>query len=408
MSARPQPRKPWFHAPSGFWCAQIAGKRHYLDRDPVVAQRKLKELLQDQKRGDANHRAWLDAPFCDLADEFLEDVKARRARATYSSYQEMLELAMRHLGTGLRVGDVHKFHLTKVEQALHGSYSSTTVFKCLHAVQRVFAWAVENELLDVGCLIAYKKPRPRERTRVITPDEFQAMLRGSGAPFRRLLLALRLCGCRPGELRQLVWEEVRLEQGVLIIPVHKTLTRQKHPRPRIVPLPEPIMKLIHWLGRNPHGAKGHVFLNTDGNPWTRTALHSQMRRLRERVGLKAKAGENIVLYSNRHTYGTENVGKVSDIELAELMGHTDTGTTRRYVHLNLERLRQKSGAPSSDPEAGCSGLARSFGKCFNAGSESSLLRGAFGLAGSVFLRVTTQSLVSAWTTEASGILVTAP
>ncbi len=34
MSARPQqPRKPWFHAPSGFWCAQVAGKRHYLDHD---------------------------------------------------------------------------------------------------------------------------------------------------------------------------------------------------------------------------------------------------------------------------------------------------------------------------------------------------------------------------------------
>ena len=50
MSARPQKRKPWFHAPSGFWCAQIAGKRHYLDRDPGVAQRKLNKLLQEDHR----------------------------------------------------------------------------------------------------------------------------------------------------------------------------------------------------------------------------------------------------------------------------------------------------------------------------------------------------------------------
>jgi integrase len=65
-----------------------------------------------------------------------------------------------------------------------------------------------------------------------------------------------------------------------------------------------------------------------------------MRRLRERAGLGPRAGENIVLYTTRHTFGTATVGKVSDIELAELMGHTDAATTRRYVHLNLERLRE--------------------------------------------------------------------
>ena len=45
------------------------------------------------------------------------------------------------------------------------------------------------------------------------------------------------------------------------------------------------------------------------------------------------------MYSHRHTFGTEATGKVSDIELAEILGHTDTRTTRRYVHLNAERLR---------------------------------------------------------------------
>jgi hypothetical protein len=98
MSARPQQRKPWFHGPSGFWCAQIAGKRHYLDRDPDVAQRKFKKLLQDLRRGDGPEREWLDAYFSDLADVFLDDVKARKKPATYRSYTEMLTLAQKHLG----------------------------------------------------------------------------------------------------------------------------------------------------------------------------------------------------------------------------------------------------------------------------------------------------------------------
>ncbi len=102
------PRKPWLHAPSGFWCAQIDDQWHYLDRDPVIAERKLKKLLQDRKRGDAHHGAWLDGPFSALADEFLDDVKARRKPDTYRGYREMLELAIVHLGTHLRVADIRK------------------------------------------------------------------------------------------------------------------------------------------------------------------------------------------------------------------------------------------------------------------------------------------------------------
>lgn len=191
MSARQPQRKPWFHAPSGFWCAQIHGKRHYLDRDPDVATRKLKKLLQDEKRGDACKQEWLDAFFSDLADEFLDDVKARKKPRTYGSYKEMLTLAQKHLGIHLRVGEVKKLHLTKLEGVLTRACSSTTVFKALHAVQRVFNWAVENDLLELSPLVGYKKPRPRERSRVIDFDEFQKMLRGSSRPFR----SRRWTGC---------------------------------------------------------------------------------------------------------------------------------------------------------------------------------------------------------------------
>lgn len=348
MSARNEQRKPWFHAPSGFWCAQVAGKRHYLDRDPDVAQRKLKKLLQEQMRG-GPQTEWLGAYFSDLADEFLDDVKARKKPATYRSYTEMLTLAQKHLGTQLRVGQLKKLHLTKLEGALTADCSPTTVFKAIQAVQRVLNWAVENDLLELSPLTGYKKPRPRERTRVIDDGEFQKMLRGSSAPFRRLLLALRLTGARPCELRELRWQEVHLDvcpsggeegTGFIILPEHKTVTRQKNPRPRIIPLPLPIARMIRVLAREPHGPDDHVFLNTDGKPWTRTALHSQMRRLRARVQLGRKGGENIVLYSTRHTFATANVGRISDIELADLMGHTDIATTRRYTHISLERLRE--------------------------------------------------------------------
>ena len=81
-----------------------------------------------------------------------------------------------------------------------------------------------------------------------------------------------------------------------------------------------------------------MFLNGWGRPYTKDRLVKCMERVRKRAGIELKAGEQLVLYSNRHAYGTDAHGKVGDLALAELMGHTDLRSTRRYVHQNVDRL----------------------------------------------------------------------
>ena len=63
-----------------------------------------------------------------------------------------------------------------------------------------------------------------------------------------------------------------LADGVLVLPKHKTLTRQKQPRPRVVALAPAVRALLALLARRPHADGDHVFLNSDGNPWTPSAL----------------------------------------------------------------------------------------------------------------------------------------
>ena len=60
-----------------------------------------------------------------------------------------------------------------------------------------------------------------------------------------------------------------------------------------------------------------------------------MRRLRERAEIAHdENGETIVMYTARHSYATAAVASgVSDRRLADLMGHTNTKTTQRYIHL---------------------------------------------------------------------------
>lgn len=333
--------KPWLHAKSGFWCATINGTRTYLDRDYRTACQKLKALRSEAKRLAASgRRDWLDAPFAELGDEYLSDIKARKKPGTYRNFRYCLLRALKIIGTKVRVGEMRKFHLAQIERELTGQdYSPTTIKDTLATVQGVLHWAIRNDLVDmVNPLIGYEKPRARQRSRVFTPAEFQALLRNSDAAFRRVLLALRMTGCRPGELRSLIWEWVDLDQGVWIFPDHKTITRQRNPMPKIVPLSDPILKLCRWLARTAHEPSDFVFLNMMGKPYTKDCVVKKMGRIRTRAKIPVLAGEQVVLYTNRHSFGTEGAGKVTDLELAELMGQTDLRTTRRYLHLNKTRL----------------------------------------------------------------------
>lgn len=100
------------------------------------------------------------------------------------------------------------------------------------------------------------------------------------------------------------------------------------------------MAICQELSLVDHSQDDHVFLNSKGKPYSKNNLCRRMSQVRKKAGIQAKAGEQLVLYCNRHTFGTEASGQVSDIELAGLMGHTDVRTTQRYVHLNVNRLKE--------------------------------------------------------------------
>ena len=116
--ARKLSGKPWLHGASGWWCTTVDGKRRKLDKDYRVACRKLKALRSEQKREEAGGHDRLDVRFAVLADEYLADSLARKKPATYESRRYRLLRAFRILGTAVRVGELRKFHLAKIEREL--------------------------------------------------------------------------------------------------------------------------------------------------------------------------------------------------------------------------------------------------------------------------------------------------
>jgi integrase len=319
----------------------LNGRRRYLSRDFQVAKRKLLQLLaRKPSKSRLPDRDWWNATFAELADEYLDDIQATRARGTYRNNRERLARALASLGVDVRISELRRLHLTRLKRHIIHKYSNATVRDTIGAVQAALNWAVENEMLDFSPLQKFKKPKAGGRNRLVRAHEFQQLLRHSDACFRRFLVALRATGCRPGELRSLTWEMVSFEEGLWVIPKHKTITMQEQPAPRVIPLPIAILKLCRWLAGRQHGLGDYVFLNQRGRPYTKDCLVRTMDRVRRRAGIERLNGENLVLYSHRHAFATAAIGQVSDTELAELMGHSTTRTLRRYVHLNSKHLHQ--------------------------------------------------------------------
>jgi hypothetical protein len=52
--------------------------------------------------------------------------------------------------------------------------------------------------------------RPGGRGRDLTPLEFRTLLREATPELKRVLMFMRLTGCRPGGVKEMLWQEVNL------------------------------------------------------------------------------------------------------------------------------------------------------------------------------------------------------
>jgi len=201
------------------------------------------------------------------------------------------------------------------------------------SVIRAFNWSVRDRRISLNPFTGASWPGG-EPLRPMTDAELNSLLRAVSPLFRRVLVFQAFTGCRPCEMAELKWKHIRLDlargEGVIVLWQHKTRRTQRNPRPREVQLTPPVLKLLIWLARSGAEPEQLVFQTSQGSPWNRNNLSQRVRRARRRAGV----AEDCKLYGLRHAFGTRAILNGVDLKtLAELMGHTTTRCTERYVHL---------------------------------------------------------------------------
>ena len=280
-----------------------------------------------------------------LINQFLKWADAALAENTVKAYRHHLRRFLR-AAKNKRCDRLRPVHLTAWGKSWHD----------YQAVVRLFNWAVDEAgLLKRNPFKRVRMPARSQRNRILEPKEMVRVLRGARAPGRAFLLALRESLARPQEIRMARFSDLHAEdsttpidqalttgRAVLVLREFKDRRRRKETnRPRVLVISRRLGRMIVRLrARNPDG-QSHIWLNTLKRPLSSNAVRCLMRRLRRRLGLVADAdGENIVAYTFRHSCATLAAAKgVVDRLLADLLGHVETRTTARYIHLRVEHLR---------------------------------------------------------------------
>lgn len=162
----------------------------------------------------------------------LKDIDVYRQRARW----DMTYLLYPYLGDAraatLRRGDV-KAYLQRLRE--EKDYSDGTLQVALARLSSVFAWAIEEEIIDISspCQgIHLDKAPPSEEH--YTLEQIGRLLALPDVPM--MLICALYTGMRPGELRAAQWEWIDLDERVITVRASWRTPSPKNQRPRQIPI----------------------------------------------------------------------------------------------------------------------------------------------------------------------------
>lgn len=214
--------------------------------------------------------------------------------------------------------------------------SDSTINHIIGCVSRVYnkmiLWPNLSGYMGANPVKAVKKlSQARSRQRFLNKEESDALLNELAARSLQTHNLAKLSlgtGMRRGELFNLRWIDIDLTSGIINIPVAKGGKDQK------VHLPPQLIEMLKDMATT--DSKGYVFTDRNGNKLK--DISNVFKRVVDELGLNADVIEHqdkVVWHTLRHTYASwlAQSGKVTLVQLREIMRHKNIETTMQYIHL---------------------------------------------------------------------------
>jgi integrase len=250
-----------------------------------------------------------------ILDSFLQWTAENRAEKTMKGYRDFCQSFLdKHPDLSVQVLKPYHIQEWLTERT---SWNQTTKRGAITCMKRAMKWAVKFGYIDSSPISEMEKPEALTRTKTITPEEFDTLLKAipKADTFRELLILSWDLGARPQEIKGLESRHVDLTQQVCILPTEE---EKKKRAPRVIYIPtERALEILKK--RCKQYPTGPILRNRLGNGWTASAVKTRFANLEEKLGRRYRQ------YDFRHTWISKKlVAGVDSHVVAKLAGHSDT------------------------------------------------------------------------------------
>jgi len=273
-----------------------------------------------------------------FTDKYFPHAKANKKKGTYLREEQLFRLWISPVIGKKALKEISPLDLERIKRKMHkAERAPRSIHYTLAVIRQVFNFArIVNLFNDVNPATLVKKPTDdNKRTRFLTKDEADKLLKGLKERSNQLhdmsLLSLH-CGLRAGEIFNLTWNDLDLDQGII------TLRDTKSGKTRYAYMTNDVKNMFSGLEKK----NQLVFPNRDGNKIIEAS--NAFGRCVNELGLNEGIEDNrdkVVFHTLRHTYASWLVQQgVGLYVVKERLGHSTITMTERYAHLAPENAQQ--------------------------------------------------------------------
>jgi integrase len=310
-------------------------KRERIGPNKKAAEQRLREVLKlraEERFIDKDPASRLTLG--ELCKWYL-DLPEVKAKDSYNRDGHFIGHLKRLLGEGTKIKDITPGKMESYQKQrlaepspVHPGMNITPceVNKEVMALKIIFNRAVRHGKLKLNPIAQVKRlPENNIRQRVLTHEEFTALLNASEPHLRPIIQMAYHMGMRKDEIVRLVWSEVDLRKGFIRLPGDRTKTDS----PRTIPLHPEVRNILEKLPRGLHTDR--VFLR-HGQPF------DEIKHSFQSACEKAEI-ENFTFHDLRHC-ALNNLRKAGNdfFQIMAMSGHKTISVFKRYNLVTEEEL----------------------------------------------------------------------
>lgn len=225
---------------------------------------------------------------------------------------------------------------TKARGLARISGGQTSAGGLIRSFSAMMSWAVRNGFSETNPCIGVEKFKPGRRERFLTTEEARNLLAKlvvltenaeideSHATIIRLLL---FTGARRSEILGLMWNELDLERGRIVLPLGRSKTGEK-----VIPLNS---ASLAELTDRPRSSR-YVFPALTESDGPTVGLYKSWEKVRQSLNL-----QGVRLHDLRHSFASFAAARGASLYvIGKALGHTQASTTQRYAHLSDDPVRR--------------------------------------------------------------------